>query len=509
MDHAISSGERNLGYAAYQELSARAASGFAALGIGEGRSIALMMRNDLPMLVALQAASLIGAYAVPINWHFTGEEAGYLLADAEARVVVVHADLLPRLAGRIPQGTTVLAVATPPEIQAAYGLAPEACRVPAGLRDWPAWLDRHQPRTAPPALSRSSMIYTSGTTGRPKGVRRQPATPEQQEASLRQALLGFGLRPGANAVMTGPMYHSAPLSYARVLLTVGGSLHLMPRFEAEPLWAEIEARRLTHMHMVPTMFVRLLALPDAVRRRYDLSSLQCVIHGAAPCPPEVKRRMIEWWGPVIEEYYGSTEAGLVTRATSAEWLARPGTVGRPLPGREMRILDEAGAEQLSGVEGEIFVSISGLTDFTYHKRDDERAAIDREGLVSNGDGGYLDAEGYLYLCDRKRDMVISGGVNIYPAEIEAVLQTLPGVADCAVFGIPDAQYGEVVAAAIAQHPGAGLSEQAIRAHLGRRLAAYKLPRLIAFHDSLPREDSGKIYKRKLRQPYWAEAGRRI
>jgi long-chain acyl-CoA synthetase len=309
--------------------------------------------------------------------------------------------------------------------------------------------------------------------------------------------------------MTGPMYHSAPASYARVVLSVGGDLHLMPRFDAEGLLALIHERRIGHMHVVPTMFHRLLALPEAVKARYDTSSLEFVIHGAAPCPAEAKRRMLDWWGPVIHEYYGSTEAGLVTQAGPEDARAKPGSVGRPLPGREVRILDEAGRPLPPGQEGEIFMSLAGLTDFTYHKHDAARAEIERQGFVSNGDVGYLDADGYLFLCDRKRDMVISGGVNIYPAEIEAVLSAMPGVADCAVFGIPDAQYGEAVAAAVQPAAGASLSEAEVRAFLKPHLAAYKLPRLVTFHDALPREDSGKIFKRKLREPYWADTGRRI
>ncbi|MDP6706734.1 MAG: acyl-CoA synthetase [Alphaproteobacteria bacterium] len=509
MSYSITSGERVLSLDDYEREGAKAASGFRALGIGEGDAIALMTRNDIPMLVAMQGAGLIGAYSVPVNWHFTGEEAAYIIQDCDAKALLIHADLLPAMQGDIPDGLPVFIAETPPEIQAAYAIPDSAAAVPAGLTDWSEWLAGQTPFEGEPALARGSMIYTSGTTGRPKGVRREPASPVEYEEMLKLALRDFGVRPGANAAMTGPMYHSAPAAYARMALGLGTNLHLMPRFDAEELLRQIEARRLSHMHLVPTMFVRLLALPDEVRTRYDLSSLEYVIHGAAPCPPEVKRRMIEWWGPVINEYYGSTEAGLVTIATSEHALAKPGTVGLPMPGTEVRILDGEGRPQPPGVEGEIYMSITMLTDFTYHKRDDDRREIEREGLVTNGDVGFLDEDGYLFLCDRKRDMVISGGVNIYPAEIEAVLIQAPGVADCAVFGIPDDQFGESVAAAVTLTPGAAASEAAIRDYLGEHLAGYKLPRLIAFHDDLPREDSGKIFKRKLREPYWQDAGRRI
>jgi long-chain acyl-CoA synthetase len=509
MGYLITSGERRLAYEDYLEQGARAATGFSAAGLAEGDSVALLLRNDIPMLVAMQGASLAGCYAVPINWHNAPEETGYVLADAGARLLLAHADLLTGLDGYIPEGCRVLVVETPPEIGAVYGIAPEDRHLPPGATDWNHWLAGQAPRTAPPAASRSSMIYTSGTTGRPKGVRRAPADEAQQQEFLRMAMRGFGIRPGCTALMTGPMYHSAPAAYARVVLGVGGNLHLMPRFDAEGLLATIQERRITHMHVVPTMFHRLLTLPEAVRRRYDVSSLEFVIHGAAPCPAESKRRMLEWWGPVIYEYYGSTELGLVTQATPEDALAKPGSVGRVWPERQVRILDDAGRPLPPGQEGEIYMSLAMLTDFTYNKRDDARAEIERDGFLTNGDVGYLDEDGYLFLCDRKRDMVISGGVNIYPAEIEAVLASMPGVADCAVFGIPDEQYGEAVAAAIQPAPGAELTEVEVRTFLAPHLAGYKLPRLIAFHRVLPREDSGKIFKRRLREPYWAGQGRRI
>ena len=509
MGFVITSGERSLAHEDYLEAGARAATGFAAAGLAEGDAVALLLRNDIAMLVAMQGAGLAGCYAAPINWHNAPEETGYVLADADAGLLVAHADLLAGLDGFIPQDCRVLVVETPPEIGDAYAVPPEARRLPPGATDWSQWLSGHAPRTAAPAPSRGSMIYTSGTTGRPKGVRRAPANEAQQQEFLRMAMRGFGIRQGCTALMTGPMYHSAPSAYARVVLGVGGNLHLMSRFDAEGLLALIEKLHVTHMHMVPTMFHRLLALPEEVRRRYDVSSLEFVIHGAAPCPAESKRRMLEWWGPVIYEYYGSTELGLVTQATPADALAKPGSVGRVWPERQVRILDDEGRPLPPGQEGEVYMSIAMLTDFTYNRRDDARAEIERDGFLTNGDVGYLDEDGYLFLCDRKRDMVISGGVNIYPAEIEAVLATMPGVADCAVFGIPDEQYGEAVAAAILPAAGAELTEAGVRAFLAPHLAGYKLPRLVTFHAELPREDSGKIFKRKLREPYWAGRGRRI
>ncbi len=285
---------------------------------------------------------------------------------------------------------------------------------------------------------------------------------------------------------------------------------LQPRFEPEELLQLIEQYRITHMHAVPTMFVRLLHLPEAVRRRYDLSSLERVVHGAAPCPMHVKRAMIDWWGPVITEYYGGTETGFVTFHTTEEALRKPGTVGRPLPGVTIKVYDDNGRELPPGEIGEVYSWLNaGNLDFTYHGMADQRAAIERDGVVSIGDVGYLDEEGYLFLCDRKRDMVISGGVNIYPAEIEAALLALSGVRDCAVFGIPHEVYGEALCAYVEPEPGATLEEAGVRAFLAERLADFKVPRVIRFATGLPREDSGKIMKRKLRDPYWEATGRRI
>ncbi len=485
-----------------QDRAGRAAAGFAARGIGPGDCVALLLRNDIAFLEASLAAGLLGAYAVPINWHWKPAEIAYLLDDCEARVVVAHADLLPLLA-EAPPGIHVIAVPTPPEAAEAYGIAPGT--LPP--EDWEGWLAAQPEWDRPPAAARESMIYTSGTTGRPKGVRRQPPTPGQAAAMARNRAQIYGLRPGIRALVPGPMYHSAPNGFAIRAAGLAERLVLMPRFEPEALLALIEEHRIDTLFLVPTMMVRLLRLPDAARRRHDLTSLRHVTHAAAPCPPEVKRRMIEWWGPVLHEFYGATDLGAPTACDSAEWLARPGTVGRVTEGSVVRILDDDGRECPLGVPGEVYAACDHMPDFTYNKRDGERWAIERHGLLSVGDVGFLDADGYLFLCDRKRDMVISGGVNIYPAEIEAVLIGVDGVLDCAVFGIPDAEYGEALCAAIQAAPGT--DEAAIRDALRTRLANFKVPRLIEFHAALPRDDSGKLLKRQLREPHWREAGRSI
>ncbi|HWB45651.1 MAG TPA: acyl-CoA synthetase [Hyphomicrobiaceae bacterium] len=506
----LASGERVRESGAFAERIARAAGGFAALGIGQGDCVALLMRNDFAFLEASLAAIRLGAYAVPINWHFKAEEVAYILADCGAKVLVAHADLLAGVAGSIPAGVEVLVVPVAEEICASYGLSPAFGQVPAGATAWDTWLAAQTPWRGAPLPQTSSMIYTSGTTGRPKGVRRNPLTPdlEARMADYRERV--YGLAPGVRTMIPGPLYHSAPNAFALRAARVASLIALMPRFDPETFLALVEKHRIEAMFMVPTMFVRLLKLPAEVRRRYDLSSLKFVMHAAAPCAPDVKRGMIEWLGPVIHEFYGSTESGAVTVVDSAEWLARPGTVGRPIQGASIRIYDDAGRRLGANQVGEIYTRLEFLPEFTYHQLPDKRTEIDREGFITSGDVGYLDDAGYLFLCDRKRDMVISGGVNIYPAEIEAVLITCPGVKDCAVFGIPDGEFGEALMAVIEPHPGATPPDTGeVRAYLARHLADYKVPKRIELGRDLPREDSGKIFKRRLRDPDWANAGRAI
>ena len=348
------SGERTLSAADFEQRVLRAASGFAALGVRQGDCVALLLRNDFAFLEASLAAVRIGAYAVPINWHFKAEEVGYVLADCGAKVLVAHADLLAAVAdaaSRRRRGP--LAVETPPEI--AHCLRHRAGRsaLPHGRRRGTPGSRRTSAWQGPPLPQTSSMIYTSGTTGRPKGVRRQPLTAdlEARMGDYRERV--YGLTPGVRTMIPGPLYHSAPNAFALRAARVAGLIALMPRFDPEAFLALVEKHRIEAMFMVPTMFVRLLKLPAEVRNRYDLSSLQFVMHAAAPCPPDIKRAMIDWLGPVIHEFYGSTESGAVTVVDSREWLERPGTVGRPIKGGEVRIYDDAGERLGPGQVGEV------------------------------------------------------------------------------------------------------------------------------------------------------------
>jgi long-chain acyl-CoA synthetase len=503
----IISGERRISHAEIQQRIARAASGFKTLGLRDGAPVALMLRNDFAFFEASAAAAILGSPVVPINWHLKAEEVAYILADSGAHVLVCHADLLPQIKDGLQKRLPLLVVMTPPEIAAAFGVTDQDACVPDGYIDWDTWRDSHTLSRDEPGRA-SPMFYTSGTTGRPKGVKRQAMRPEQMAAAERVGAITYGVKPNEDQVilMNGPMYHSAPNSYGMLAFRHGCTIVLEPRFDAEDLLQLIAKHKVTNMHTVPTMFVRLLRLPDDVKGKYDVSSLRFVVHGAAPCPAPVKRAMIDWWGPVVHEYFGSTETGIPVWHSAEEALAKPGTVGRAIEGGIVKIFGPNGEPMGVNEIGEIFMRQTAISDFDYHRKSGARAEADRDGLISVGDVGYLDEDGYLFLCDRKRDMVISGGVNIYPAEIENTLIGMDGVRDCAVFGIPDEEFGERLCACVEQDAGAALTAQAVQDYLRKRLANFKVPKEINFLDELPREASGKIFKRKLRDPYWENKG---
>ena len=477
-------GAETIAPAEIERRAARAAAALEAAGIGDGDVVSILLRNEPAYLDVILACRLLGAYHCPINWHFKADEAGYLLRDSGAKLLVSRPDLLEQIAGALPPATQVVS---------------EAAK----------WSDAHAPWRGAPRQPRGNMPYTSGTSGRPKGVRRNVATEEQRLRSAELYRIALGLEPGMRSLLSAPLYHSAPNMYATQVLLNGALLVLEPRFDAEATLALIERHQLTNLYLVPTMFVRLLALPPATRRRYDVSSVRFVTSMGSPCPPEAKRRMIDWWGPVITESYASSECGVNTFITAEEWLKRPGSAGKVLGEGTMKILDDEGREVPPGTIGAIYVRQPAYPDFTYINNASARAKLERDGLWSVGDMGYLDEEGYLYVADRKSDMVISGGVNIYPAEIEAMLITMPGVADCAVFGIPDAEFGEALAAAVQVSENHLLDVEGVKTYLRDRISNYKVPKVVTFHEALPREDSGKIFKRRLKDPYWKDAGRKI
>ena len=488
----------------------RVARGLVDAGVREGEVIAIMLRNEPAFLVLLLACRLLGIYPCAINWHFKDAETLHVLVDSGAKIVFVHADLIEHARNAFD---TCLAqkvvVATPTQIADDYGIATTS--TPPG-----AWLDYAafgaiSTTPLPRGVPRGLMAYTSGTTGLPKGVKRLPAAqdPASVAAARQLGRTVFGVGPDSRCLLSAPLYHSAPCSYLGYAASEGAHIVLESKFDGARTLATIARDRITHLYLVPTMYRRLLQLPPSSRTAHDLASVQFVASTGSPCPPDTKQAMIDWWGPVIHEAYASSETGYLTFIHASDWLRNKGSVGRPVGAARLEVVAEDGGICEPNQVGLIYGRQGVYSDFTYLHNDEARRASGRGDLVTVGDMGYLDADGYLYLSDRKSDMVISGGVNIYPAEVERVLLLLPGVADCAVFGIPDEEFGEAMAAAVQPLPGAALDAAAVQRFLKERLAGYKVPRVVEFHAQLPREDSGKIFKRLLRAPYWTHLDRKI
>jgi long-chain acyl-CoA synthetase len=482
---------------AFEQRCLRSAAALQAAGVGDGDVVALLMRNSPQAIELMLATRHLGAQWCPVNWHFLADEVQHILDDSRAKVLIADASLLAAQPGLRPGARTDDAW-----LWSIRGSTP-------GVKPWEPLRDATPPITRAAAPPRGAMFYTSGTTGRPKGIVRQPMPPAMVPAAQQMRRLAYGTEPGMRALLNAPWYHSAPNSYALGIAEEGGTLFIEERFDAERTLSLIHEQRLTHAYLVPTMYVRMLALPPEVRARYDLRSMRFVCSTGSPCPPQVKRAMIEWWGPVIHECYGASELGYMTLLTSEQALRKPGSAGLAMPGVVLKILDDEGRELPVGAPGLIYIHQPATPDFSYVGNAEARARMERQGLKTMGDVGYLDDDGFLFIVDRQADMVISGGVNIYPVEIEHVLQGMPGVADCAVFGIPDDEFGEALAAAVQPAPCAALDAEAVRGWLRERIAGYKVPRVVTLHQQLPREDTGKIFKRRLRDPYWTGRTRKV
>jgi long-chain acyl-CoA synthetase len=474
------------------------------LGIQRGDTIAAMVGNRCEFFELFAAAAHGGWVVVPVNWHWVSDELAYVLANSGARVAVIEDRFAQTAQAAREQSSQVeqwVSVGAPVDGMIAFE------ELIAGANSAPP-PDQHLG---------GPMFYTSGTTGFPKGVRSALVNPEMPASLLSLIASGFtsmlGLPPDGVTLLDGPAYHSAQWVFSTFSLMNGSTVVMRHRFDPAETLRAIDTHRVTNVHLVPTQFIRLLRLPEEVRASFDGSSLQLVHHGAAPCPPEIKRQMIDWWGPRIWEYYGGTEGGFLTMISSEEWLERPGSIGRPVDTAEIAVLDDDGNPVPVGEAGQVWFRSKMGTDFEYHGDPEKTRAAHREGGWGTlGDVGYFDADGYLYLSDRKIDMIISGGVNIYPAEIESVLVTDDRVADAAVFGIPDEEMGEQVKAVVELVPGVtpteGLEAELI-ALCRSRLAGYKAPRSVDVIDALPRHPTGKLYKRLLRDPYWEGVDRSI
>jgi long-chain acyl-CoA synthetase len=458
-----------------------------------------VLANEGAMVEIALATAQAGFYLTPINRNLTPPEIGYIVADCEAKVLICG-----------PQAADACQKASD---ESGWRIPMFSTAENAGFRAY-ADLKSGQPTTQPnDRRAGLVMNYTSGTTGRPKGVRRPlpDVTPDVLASRYAMFLRLFRIpsREGVHLIVA-PLYHTAVLSFCMNHLHNGDAVVMMEKWTPEGMLQLVEKERVTSSHMVPTHFSRLLSLPEDVKKKYDLSSLKHVIHTAAPCPVAVKHRMLEWWGPTIYEYYSASEGG-GTLATPTDWLKKPGTVGNAWPISEIRIVDDDGNPCAANQVGTVYMRM-GDHRFEYHKDQTKTAAAWKDGVFTVGDAGYLDEDGYLFLCDRKADMIISGGVNIYPAEIEGVLITHPKIRDVAVFGVPDEDWGESVKAVVELEPGITPGPELIeelRTFASTQLAKHKRPRTFDFTDALPRDPSGKLYKRKLRDPYWEGRDRKI
>jgi acyl-CoA synthetase (AMP-forming)/AMP-acid ligase II len=497
-DHAITAPESPAlitdgGTISFGELYARSQRVAAVLhdaGLRRGDGVALVLPNRPEFFEITWGAQLSGLYYTAVNTHFIPDEASYVIDDSDAKAVFVDASM-PGLAAHIG---------------AANAAVVAHLSVGGPLPGWRSYDDALAAAgDAPPVSDGSEMLYSSGTTGRPKAVRRP--LPVDGNGSWAQSVLEmalihkYGMSSASVYLSPAPLYHAAGVNYTMAANRVGAASILMRKFDAEAVLRLIETHRVTHAQFVPTMFVRMLKLPAAVRQRYDVSSLQCVIHAAAPCPVDVKQRMMEWFGPIIHEYYGGTEGFAGTTIGPQDWLAHPGSVGIPMA--PVHVVGEDGRELPVGEPGELY--FEGGPDFEYFKDPAKTASVYNDrGWRSLGDMGYVDSDGFLYLTDRSTFMIVSGGVNIYPQEVENLLVMHPKLIDAAVFGIPNDEFGEEVKAVVQPAdgvvPGPGLEAELIeycRAHL----AGYKCPRTVEF-DNLPRDPNGKLYKRRIRDRYW-------
>ncbi len=490
----------------YRELndrSNRLAQCFYEAGLRFGDHIAVFMENRPEFFEVCWAAQRSGLYYTCVNWHFNADETAYILDDCDAQVLVVSSEfagVATELLDQMPGVRLRLMVGD---------------RVVDGYDSYVETRERFPAEPLAEELEGIRMLYSSGTTGRPKGVRykidRQPVGDQPVEMGMMTTV--WRMDEHAVYLSPAPLYHSAPLFYCMSTMRLGGTAVVMEQFDPEQALACIERYRVTHSQWVPTMFVRMLKLPDDVRARYDLSSQKVAIHAAAPCSVEVKRKMIEWWGPIIDEYYAATEGMGATFISSTDWLAHPGSVGRSMLA-PIHILDDENNEVAPGEIGTVwFEPPPNRPGFEYHKDlEKTRDSFNERGWSTVGDMGYLDPEGYLYLTDRRTFMIVSGGVNIYPQEAENVLIDHPKVYDVAVFGIPDVEMGERVHGVVqpANWSDAGPDlERELLTYCQSRLAHYKCPKAIDFERELPREQTGKLYKRLLRDRYWGDKTSRI
>ncbi|WP_433830194.1 acyl-CoA synthetase [Actinoplanes sp. CA-015351] len=494
----VEPGGRTLTYGDLAAEADRIGRGLRAAGLGADDTIALLMPNGADILIMYFAAVQIGLHVVPLNWHLTAPELAYILRDSGAKAFVADARFADAALAAADEADL------PPTSRFAVGDIPGFL---PSLALGAGGSGRPEPRTLG-----ALMVYTSGTSGRPKGVRRPLLGLDPDDVPpVSLWFFGlFGLRPFDDHVhlCCSPLYHTAVMNFAVISVQMGHQVVVMDHWDSVDFLHLVDRHRVTHSHMVPTQFRRLLTVSD--RGRFDISSMRAMIHGAAPCPQPVKQAMLDWWGPVVIEYYAASEGG-GTLITAQEWLARPGSVGQAWPGSRVRVLDDDGKDAPELSPGRVYLQMGDAT-FEYHGDAEKTRASWRDRMFTVGDIGYLDADGYLFLCDRASDVIITGGVNVYPAEIENELSGHPSVADVAVFGIPHEEWGEEIKAVVEPADGVVAGPEltaSLLDFLTTRLARFKIPRTVDYVERLPRDPNGKLYKRLLRDPYWSGRDRAI
>jgi long-chain acyl-CoA synthetase len=475
-------------------------------GLSVGSTVGVLAGNRREYYEVLAACAHAGMLAVPINWHFHAEEVEYVLDNSDAEVFLCD------------ERFAELGAAGSEKLEGLRARVQIGGTAQPGFEDYEDWIAGESGDEPADQGLGGVMFYTSGTTGRPKGVRSSGRAELGGPVATQQMIYrGFsgmlGTPEAGRSLLCGPLYHSAQWAFSNFPLGAGSSIVMRHKFDPAETLELIDAHQITNVHLVPTQFIRMLKLPQATRDAFDGSSLRITWHGAAPCPPDVKRRMIEWWGPIVTEYYGGTEGAIVSLISAEEWLAHPTSVGKPVPTVDVLVVDDEGRPCETGQSGNLYLKSKIGMDFEYHKEPEKTQGAHLEpGVFTLGDVGFFDDEGYLHLSDRKIDMIISGGVNIYPAEIEGVLIGHDAVRDVAVFGIPDEEFGEQVKAAVelvdGREPGEALAEE-LMVYCRDHLAGYKAPRSIDFEAELPRHPTGKLYKRLLRDRYWEGLERKI
>jgi long-chain acyl-CoA synthetase len=487
--------KRIVSFAELNETANRLGNALVKLGVAPGDKVVTVGLNAPEHFICNHAVQKIAGTNVPMNFRLKPAEIAYQVDNSDAVVVLAGPDRIeaveaarkdtPNLRHVVTWGTDSL---------------PDGW---LGLADLIEQGEPSQPEI-PEGSSAGLMLYTAGTTGNPKGAYRKGglagATSSGGGGGGGRGN-AFGLQPGTPHLCAGPLYHSAPYAFSGMNILLGGANVLMRRFEPEAALRLIDEYEITWTFMAPTLLQRIVNLPDETKARYDVSSMKTIIVAAAPCPFELKRKVLDLFGPALFEFYGASETGMNTLMTPDEHLEKPGSCGKVVPGQEIKVLDDDGKECPAGTPGEIYIKAAGTID-EYYKNPDATTEARLDDYFTVGDVGYFDSDGYLYISDRKKDMIISGGVNIYCAEIENVIHAHPGVWDVCVFGIPHDEFGEQVHAMVQPKPGEELRTQDIIQWVGEHLADYKKPRSIEFRDSFPRDEAGKIRKRELREPFW-------